>query len=720
MLPVDVCVSPKGDLIVACHSGLPDWGSGPSGKGKLYRISYTGRDEPQPVLAWSAGPREVRVAFDRALDPLRAAELAHGITIEHGPYVRAGDRFESLRPGYAVVQMQLRAPRYDLPVLSTSITPDRRTLILATAPMRAAHHYAITLPGKTETDIEFTLNGARVEWQGENGEHSVNCLPHFRFDVSRAITAGSAEHDDFWRRIERPGRLTPATKPYLWQMLRPAVQPGSRLDHIWPPEQVHIGYRRSGRWKPSGFDIVVKDDATTWMSESFHSFESNPFDLQIWFSTREDSTARPFALHRFLLPWAEMKPAAAEVAREVPQLEGGSWARGREVFFGDEAQCAKCHRVNGVGGAIGPDLSNLIHRDYDSVLRDIRFPSAAINPDHLTSVVELTDGKSLSGVLRKRDGKLVLGDAAGREIEIDPKRIESIAPSPVSTMPEGLDRIIGPDKLRDLLTFLLTEPIEPAPIEAQGVPPPRSRAEVEAIVKDSPPAVATSKLRILLSSGPKDHGPGEHDYPLWRRRWVRLFDLADKVTVSECDGFPKPELLAKADVVIFYSANPGWDADRAKELDAFLQRGGGAVFIHYAVDGHRHVDEFAKLIGLAWKGGVSKFRHGALDLTLPEHPITHGLPKLKLIDESYWQLQGDPANITLLASGVEEGKAQPLMWVRELGKGRVFVSIPGHYSWTFDDPLFRLVLLRGIAWTAHEPVGRFQSLIWPGARVGLK
>jgi type 1 glutamine amidotransferase len=76
--------------------------------------------------------------------------------------------------------------------------------------------------------------------------------------------------------------------------------------------------------------------------------------------------------------------------------------------------------------------------------------------------------------------------------------------------------------------------------------------------------------------------------------------------------------------------------------------------------------------------------------------------------------------VTLLASGVEEGKAQPLIWAREHGKGRVFVSIPGHYTWSFDDPLFRLILLRGIAWSAHEPVERFQSLIWPGARVGLR
>ena len=49
--------------------------------------------------------------------------------------------------------------------------------------------------------------------------------------------------------------------------------------------------------------------------------------------------------------------------------------------------------------------------------------------------------------------------------------------------------------------------------------------------------------------------------------------------------------------------------------------------------------------------------------------------------------------------------------------GRVFVSIMGHYTWTFDDPLFRTLLLRGIAWSAHEPVDRFNNLIEAGLTI---
>jgi type 1 glutamine amidotransferase len=88
-----------------------------------------------------------------------------------------------------------------------------------------------------------------------------------------------------------------------------------------------------------------------------------------------------------------------------------------------------------------------------------------------------------------------------------------------------------------------------------------------------------------------------------------------------------------------------------------------------------------------------------------------------LIDESYWMLFGDLPSNRVLATGVEDQAPRPLFWSVEHARGRVFVSIPGHYSWTFDDPLFRVLILRGTAWAAREPVDRFNDLVWPGADV---
>jgi putative heme-binding domain-containing protein len=131
--------------------------------------------------------------------------------------------------------------------------------------------------------------------------------------------------------------------------------------------------------------------------------------------TQEDAQGRPLALRRMLVPWAKGTQAERDTAEHLatrpPELEGGSWGRGRQVFFSEKGLCGKCHQVDGQGGVIGPDLSNLVHRDYASVKRDILDPSYAINPDHLSHLIRLVDGRTLTGVVADDDVNLSGGDA---------------------------------------------------------------------------------------------------------------------------------------------------------------------------------------------------------------------------------------------------------------------------------------------------------------------
>ncbi|WP_372899605.1 ThuA domain-containing protein, partial [Stieleria sp.] len=100
-----------------------------------------------------------------------------------------------------------------------------------------------------------------------------------------------------------------------------------------------------------------------------------------------------------------------------------------------------------------------------------------------------------------------------------------------------------------------------------------------------------------------------------------------------------------------------------------------------------------------------------------DHPIMRNIEPLQLYDESYWRLTGQPQDVTLFATSIEDGEARPQMWAYERSAGRVFVSIPGHYSWTFDDPIFRTILMRAMAWTARQPIDRFNELVPLGARM---
>jgi type 1 glutamine amidotransferase len=249
-------------------------------------------------------------------------------------------------------------------------------------------------------------------------------------------------------------------------------------------------------------------------------------------------------------------------------------------------------------------------------------------------------------------------------------------------------------------------------------PKPRPAAEVEAVLAGAPaPPGRLRPLRIVLVAGKKDHGKGEHDYPAWQKAWAVLFRRAAQVEVSTAWEWPAREEFRKADVMVFFQ-HGDWTPERATDIDAFLDRGGGLVYIHWAVDGRADAPGFARRIGLASRGGKIKYRHGPLDLEFSreaKHPIARNFERLKLEDESYWMLTGELPRERVIATQVEDTEPRPLFWTIEHARGRVFVSIPGHYSWTFDDPLFRVLLLRGIAWAAKEPVDRFNDLVWLGA-----
>ncbi len=833
MLTVDCCLSPKGDLVVACHSGGPDWGTGPTGKGKVFVIKYTDKKIPQPIATWVAGPQEVRVAFNRPLDPTHLKNLTSQTKITYGEFVAAGDRFETLRPGYAVVQRQMASPRYNLPVHGVSVTPDRRTLVIATAPHRAAVSYALTLPGlgrstgslpvsdpsatekkeqpqagslgyalsqHPQIDLAYSLNGVLATWEPEDKTQRgwSGVLPHLDLNLCNEFSTGDADDDRFWECLKQKGTLTLETQLDLRNLIHPAVQPGSKLDHEWPSEEVYLlvePAEGSGQRVQMFVDGVLKggDKVTIEKDDQGNnvaSVERTPITL----NPEKQPTARikivvgtedgfpigsvtcftdatefgALPISRFFVPWADTKSTRADDSTtkpDIPELAGGSWGLGRRVFFSDEAGCAKCHVAHGAGGANGPDLSNLIHRDYASVLRDVTLPSFAINPDYLASIVTLKDGRVRTGIVRTAsevDGRglrvegqkgqpasaapqpstldlqpLFIGDKDGKIHRVMKNDIDEMRHSPLSIMPEGMPQKLGPERMRDLLTFLLTEPPHMRNDAKLPAPKPRSRTEVEKVLAfvPSPPSSGergegTGKsLRILLVAGAKDHGPGEHDYPAWLRVWSELLRGADGVTVETAMEWPTAEQITTADTIAFFQKG-AWNAERAQAIDAHLAKGGGLVYIHWAVEAGAEAPAFAQRIGLASNAPKLKYRHGPLDLSFEslgletgsQHPIGHNFDAVHFHDESYWLMQGDPSKVKLIATGIEDGESRPLFWTFEPAvanakeQGRVFVSILGHYSWTFDDPLFRILLLRGIAWSAKEPVDRFNEL----ATIGVK
>ena len=264
-----------------------------------------------------------------------------------------------------------------------------------------------------------------------------------------------------------------------------------------------------------------------------------------------------------------------------------------------------------------------------------------------------------------------------------------------------------------------------APAPAAAPPDPVPRAAVEAaIAKAGPPPAPERPLRIVLLADRKDHGPGAHDYPLWQEQWAPLLRAASAgaatVAVECATNWPSEAQFAAADAVAAFCYLP-WTDERKARVRGFLARGGGLVLIHSATWTKPKPD--AEVADLAGIGGFTRYRHGPIELEVAAgHPLCAGLPpRVALTDETYWPPTPAAGRIAVLATSPErdaegsEPAAQPMFWTYEIGRGRVFGCVPGHFASTFGNPWFRLLLLRGIAWTAREDPRRFDGLVFEGA-----
>lgn len=757
---IDQAVTPRGALTVCLHSGAPDWGTGPTGAGELWQITPIAKElPPQPTLAWSASSTELRVAFDQPLNAAALAAMQGKVSVTQGRYVQAGDRFETMRPGYQVVKNQLSAPRYPIGVRKISLSEDGRTLLISTGARTAAVNYGINISADAfgtkgegayagQIDLLADLTGIETEWKPARGSAQTSVLPHPDFTVSRALTAQSAEHRAFWDAVTSEGTVTLRGQLDLGLMLYPAVQEGSKLDWDYPEERVTLVLsaarpftaRLGSASSTSAADgaryearLSANTKAGTWLPFTLE-LEKGSGDpgLQVSWVTDRSDTPRPLGLHRALLPYAQQQDIPpAPKNDDLPQLIGGNWNNGQMLY---KSLCAVCHTMRGEGAKVGPDLTNLIYRDYDSVLRDIREPNAAINPEHVGYTIKKRDGSEITAVWISENADSVSYALPGQTFDIPRADIVERKQLAISLMPAGLDQALSPAQLRDLMSYLLLPPLEAAPIVLPNAPPPRKLTEVEAILGKhltSPMDSDAKPLRIVLCASEKDKGhvkPGLHDYPLWRSRWTRLLSLAPGLTVEPATDWPSAKQWSSADVIVFNTYNPAWALEkddqaitaRGAEMDTFLARGGGLVVIHYALNAGRHADALAKRLGLAWRIPPAKYRHGANDWSLDKnHPLAAGFTDFKIPDESYWHMTGDlaAARASVLATSLEESAATPQMWTRETGPGRVFVSVPGHFTWTHDDPLYRLLILRGMMWTAKQPIDRLTPLSVVGARV---
>ena len=134
----------------------------------------------------------------------------------------------------------------------------------------------------------------------------------------------------------------------------------------------------------------------------------------------------------------------------------GDPTRGRRLF---RDRCATCHRLQGEGETIGPDLTFANRKDRDFLLVSLVDPSGVVRKEYQASQLATRDGRVLSGLIVEQSPEaIILRDAKGQRTRVARSDVEELKDSDVSLMPESLYKEFSPQELRDLFSFLQNDP----------------------------------------------------------------------------------------------------------------------------------------------------------------------------------------------------------------------------------------------------------------------
>jgi type 1 glutamine amidotransferase len=211
----------------------------------------------------------------------------------------------------------------------------------------------------------------------------------------------------------------------------------------------------------------------------------------------------------------------------------------------------------------------------------------------------------------------------------------------------------------------------------------------------------------LILSGAAEYADPWHAFPETSRR------LGDVLAGIGCDVEITENLpgrlcdLEAVDLLVVNAAAGPSGSGRAgveRALDGFLGRGGGILAVHVGVCSLLDLPGWPDVSGAAWIPG--RTMHPPLgscwiDIRQTGHPVSARLSSFGVVDERYSHLDLRPGS-HVLASHLHDGLEHPLVWAREIGRGRLVADALGHGSESYDSAGHRALIRAAIGWLTER------------------
>jgi putative heme-binding domain-containing protein len=143
----------------------------------------------------------------------------------------------------------------------------------------------------------------------------------------------------------------------------------------------------------------------------------------------------------------------------VEGLQARDFVRGKALF--SATACLVCHRFNGEGGGVGPDISGAGNRyTLRDLLESIIDPSLVISDQYASEQIDRREGSTIVGrVVGEEHGELLVVTNPFMPSEMSRVKttaVKSRKPYPVSMMPPGLVNALNEEELKDLVAYILS------------------------------------------------------------------------------------------------------------------------------------------------------------------------------------------------------------------------------------------------------------------------
>ncbi|MFP6602861.1 MAG: family 16 glycoside hydrolase, partial [Pirellulaceae bacterium] len=431
----------------------------------LYRVRYTSQESVAAAskqIDAGTTPRTQR----RRLESLHGRQAPNAVR-EVWPFLGHPDRF---------IRFAARVALDHQPVDSW-----RKRAFRETEPQTMLSTLVAMAHQGTTADIDLTLKSlAKLTWEELSRSQRLDMLRCYQLVFIRLGAPGEASGKALQERLEPwyPSSDQAANRE-LCQLLVYLESPqvlkktlALLADAKTQEEQIH--YALVLRNVKQGWQLDQRRAYFSWFERaaahngghSFDGFLRNIRDDAIALLTAEQRKSLADILNR--------KPATVE----TPQVQRPivkKWTvgdlltevanpsvkrdleRGHQIF--SEASCFKCHRLQGEGGYVGPDLTAAGRRfNAQNFLEAVLEPSRVISDQYQATMFQMNDGRTIVGRIVNLKGK----EYRVRTDQLNPgvltpvayENIEVMKPSPVSLMPGGLLDTYQEDEILDLVAYV--------------------------------------------------------------------------------------------------------------------------------------------------------------------------------------------------------------------------------------------------------------------------